>query len=98
MKQNIINIVHAMADKEKMPNGNKLHQEIKLYYMTAKMPTLQEWIIPLMMMKKDYNNNNKVEEGTDDINPNDTGEILQPTSKTKHVTFEDEIIEQSICI
>jgi hypothetical protein len=42
-----------------------------------------------------YESNNKIEtsETSDEINPNDIGETLQPTTKTKHVTFKDDLID-----
>jgi hypothetical protein len=51
MTQNIINIVHSMADNEKMPTGfKKLHQEMELHFLIAKMSTLKEWKMMTMKM------------------------------------------------
>jgi len=88
--QNIINIVHAMADKEQMPtgfkitsrDGNILHDSEDVNFAGVET-TIEE-------DDDEYeDNNHKVEDEKDEIDPNDIGDIIEPTN-TKHVTFEDD--------
>jgi hypothetical protein len=90
MTQNIINIVHAMADNKKMPTGFKITSRDGTTLHDSKDVNFAGVDNAIDDDDEEYeeyeNSNDKVEEDTDKIDPNNIGDIIKPT-KTELVTL-----------
>jgi hypothetical protein len=94
MTQNIFNIVHAMADNKKMPTGFKITSRDGTTLHDSKDVNFAGVDDAINNDEEYENNNHKVEDNnnntdnTDEINPNDIGDIIKPT-RTENVTYQN---------
>jgi hypothetical protein len=87
MTQDVIDLVHAMADRDKMPTGLKINTKagIELHDTSSIAGAYDKHSIneEENIDKEIYVEEDEFENEYDEMNPNDIGEIL-PGSKTAH--------------